>query len=180
LSQLSSRLSAGIKIRIQLETNMQQDEQAVIEEKQYLNSAKAQIKSKLANLSKVGQTFDVYVMNDNRKHLMGYISDKIQNPDQHYVNLNLVDKKEVNLEMFTRNGIIDDRLLEQAYRHYHRFNFEQMLSKNQVKIKNQFLDRVQQDFASKKSKMLVSRSQFANLQSQMAFLNKKSKQKQSS
>ena len=109
---------------------MQQDAIEQSEEKRYLTSTKAQIKSKLAGLSKEGQTFDVYVMNDNRKHLMGYIADKIQNPEQHYVNLNMLDKKELNLDDFMKDGIIEDRQLEPAYRHYHRYSFTQMLKKN--------------------------------------------------
>jgi len=51
------------------------------EERDFLNTAKAQLKSKLTDFTKEGQTFDIYVMNDNRKQMMNYITGKISNPD---------------------------------------------------------------------------------------------------
>jgi len=66
----------------------------------FLNTAKAKLKDKLTDYLTEGQTFDIYVMNDNRKHLMNYIVNKANNPDANTVNLAMLDKRDVNLEEF--------------------------------------------------------------------------------
>ena len=66
----------------------------------FLNTAKAKLKDKLNDYLTDGQTFDIYVMNDNRKHLINYIVNKANNPDTNTVNLALIEKKDVNLEEF--------------------------------------------------------------------------------
>ena len=70
------------------------------DERAFLNTAKAKLKDKLTDYLTDGQTFDIYVMNDNRKHLINYIFNKANNPDTYNVNLALIDKKDVNLDEF--------------------------------------------------------------------------------
>ena len=69
--------------------------------------------------------------------------------------------------------IVEEKNLEQAYKKFHHHNFDAITRKNQHKIKNDFLTKVHDDFQKKKEQNMVSRSQFGNLQSQMAFLPKK-------
>lgn len=105
---------------------------------------------------------------------MKYVRNKQENRETEQVNLAELDRNQCDLEQFkTRDGKIDEALLEQAYVKFHYFNFAQLTKSNQVGIKDRFLDKVQHDHENKQKRMLVSRSQFSNLRSQVMCLPKK-------
>jgi hypothetical protein len=85
---------------MQVEKGIMHDNVKERDDKAFLNTAKAKLKDKLTDYLTDGQTFDIYVMNDNRKHLINYIVNKANNLDTNTVNLALIDKKDVNLDEF--------------------------------------------------------------------------------
>lgn len=104
---------------------------------------------------------------------MNYVIDK-HNSRKH--NKGKSDENaDINFQEFIGDQNIDEVNLEQAYKKFHHYNFDEITRKNQHKIKNEFLTKVQDDFLKKKEQNMVSRSQFGNLQSQMAFLPKKAR-----
>jgi hypothetical protein len=118
----------------------------------------------------------MYVTTKNRDKMMKYVRNKQQDRHNSVVNLNNLDSQ-YDMGKYMKNGHIDEKKRDEAYVHYNKMVFDQMRSNNQQEIKNQFLSKVQDDLYLKKKKMLASRSQFDNYQSQISCLPKQSRKK---
>jgi hypothetical protein len=121
------KITEGIGIRLQLAEATIDDpyhDRIDRDNRVYIGSTKNMIKDRVDQMAsgKTGESLNLYVMNRNRKRLINYVKQKQQKPEE--LNLNKLSTEQFNLDHFrNRDGKIDDKLLEQAYKQYHYLNF---------------------------------------------------------
>ena len=75
---LQNRLRKGIMLQLQFVNDLENDTKNKKENDEYMITCTNKIRAKLTQISAAeeGQTFDLYVMKNNRKKLMNYVFDK--------------------------------------------------------------------------------------------------------
>ena len=120
-----------------------------------------------------GTNFVLHSMKKNRQMLVEHVKQKAKENTQP-VNLNTLDPKEYKIERCFKNGkLLENKRLE-GYKAYHKHTFEIMKIENTDRMRNQYLQKIKDEYHSKKANQAQSRSQFQNYKNHLACLPKKS------